>query len=452
MQSDIIEKLKRGELPLDFNWNKDVFKNIPLPSSIPSEPTSDQILKVQLLSEDLRDGLHGISEYPSVYNMLLYVGALYKLCIRRMTVGIYSGEKSKIDRSIRRLLGQMHDFYPDVTPVVLSLTTPESLKWVGKCKEANPKVEALIFMGTAPSRLLVEEWSQKEILEKMAWATNEAIIKYSVNVIGGTEHTPQTPPDFLEKIITAYAKNGAKNFCVADTIGISRPLGTYRIIKYTKSVLKKLNKEDVKVEWHGHRDMGNDLANAMAAVAAGCDIIHTVARGIGERAGNAQLEAILLNFNAILEEENKPNPWNMGELMQVLTMYNSITHIPTPYHGVLSRRAFTTSLGIHTAAMLKAETLAKAASKEGDKDLAKRLERMSRRIYTAVDPKLIGGKHVIHVGPWSGISTVKFAFISLGGNAKHLTNETINHVLFTARKLGRELTQEELSKLLFDNR
>lgn len=451
MQDKTIDNLKKGLIPVDFNWNTEPYNNIPVSKLIPAEPTIDQILKTQLVSEDLRDGLHGIPEYPSVQSMFDYVGVLDKLNIKRITVGIYPGEKNKINTSIKKLLGLMYQSYKHIIPVVLCLTTEQSLNWLGECKKINPNLESIVFMGTAPSRLLVEEWTEDLILEKLKWAVGIATRVHKVNVIGATEHTTQTPPDFLKKIIKTVVKEGAKKFCIADTIGLARPVGVYRIVKFTRTVLDEMGADNVQIEWHGHRDMGNDISNAMTAVAAGADLIHTVARGIGERAGNTQLEALLLNFNAILEDSNKQMPWNMKELSSVLKKYSEITGVNTTHHGPLSKRAHVTSLGIHTAAMLKANKLAKQAKRMGEKELAIKLEKMGRRIYTAVDPVVIGGKHEIHVGPWSGISTVKMAYLAMGYDPDMLTDETIDHVLIFAKKLGRELSEKELKKLFDHN-
>jgi len=449
---ELINKLKTGALPVDFNWNVELYHNSPIPQLIPPEPTPQQAQRVKIVSECLRDGLHGVEQYPSVKEMLKYVDVSSGLGIDTMTIGIYPGkENKKIDTAIKKLLKEMGNRYPKIAPIVLSLATEESLEWMAECKQINRKLQAIIFMGTAPSRLLVEEWSQDFVLEKLGWAVKEAVDKYGVDVIGATEHTTQTSPDFLRKIIEVQVKNGAKYFCIADTIGIARPRGTFRIVRFVKEVLRELGKEKVMVDWHGHRDMGNDVANTLVAIAAGADRVHVVARGIGERAGNTQMEAVLINLTAILGEAGLKNPWQMEKLLELLSIYSDLVEIKSPSHGPLAGRSHTTSLGIHTAAMLKAEKLALRAHQLGEKLLADKLKLMNRRIYTAVDPQSVGGKHCISVGPWSGKSTVRLAHLALGGKPRQLSDETIAHVLLTAKKFGRELGKKELQKLLFNN-
>src|SRR3989344_5694 len=97
MSKKIIEKLLNGDLPTDFNWNTDDHPSILRLAMAPMEPTAKQAGDITIVSEDLRDCLHGIPEYPSVESMTTYVSLLYKLGIRNFTVGIYPGEANRID-------------------------------------------------------------------------------------------------------------------------------------------------------------------------------------------------------------------------------------------------------------------------------------------------------------------------------------------------------------------
>lgn len=127
MSKEIIARLNNGDLPVDFNWNRSPHPETIMPRKICPEPTGQQAQKVQIITEDLRDGLHGISEYPSVEEMINYVGVLSDFGISNITVGIYAGEKNKIDTSIKQLLSQIRDYYPKITPIVASLTTEASI-------------------------------------------------------------------------------------------------------------------------------------------------------------------------------------------------------------------------------------------------------------------------------------------------------------------------------------
>lgn len=435
----------------DFNWNYQKNKQSHINVLLPSAPSINQILNVEIVSEDLRDGLHGVERYPSTDEMLAYINTLYEFGIRRMTVGVYPGESHIVDKTIKKLLLEMYIKFPKVTPIVLCLASEESLKWLLRCHECNSKLEALIFIGSAPIRRLVQKWDFGEIINKLSNAINQAVAN-KIRVIGSTEHTTQTPPHELEKIIKMQVENGVSSFCIADTIGVARPVGAYRITKFVKKIFNNLGRGDIPIEWHGHNDLGNDISNAMLAVSAGAKRIHTVARGIGERAGNTRLEAFVLNCHQILQEHNSSYPYKLNLLLKLLNQYELITNTSTPSHGPLAKRFNHTAIGIHADAIEKTHRLADRARKDGKTQIAKEFDRLARTIYSAVDAIMVGGKAIeAGVGPWSSHKNVHLVYREITGKASRLDIEIVEKTLHLARVLGRELNKEELKKIFFEN-
>lgn len=431
----------------DFSWNSEHYSGIPVPDCIPSEPTISDVQRMELVAEDLRDGLHGVERYPTAEQMIPYLHKLNHFGINRATVGIYPGESFVVDETIKSLLKEMRQELPNMTPIVLCMTTQDSLDWTKACKDINPNLEALIFMGTAPMRRLVQGWTLDKILERLGNSTAEAV-KAGIPVIGATEHTTQTPPHELKEIIKVQVLNGASSFCIADTIGIARPGGAHRITKFVKNTLMELGTPQLPIEWHGHRDLGNDVGNAMVALASGASRIHTVARGVGERAGNTQLEAIVLNIQQIYADHGMEPPWDMHSLLNLLHEYENINDIPVPTHGPLAQRFGTTSVGIHADAIHKIHILIEEAQNNDDPRAVEIFDKMARTIYSAVDPEMVGGEVDIRVGPWSGHKNVFMACRLLGGDPNSLTPETVEKVLHTARLYGRQLSTKELKDLL----
>lgn len=440
-KSSDFEAITAGVIPLDFSWNHDFHEDSPVLGMIPAEPSSDQLKRLIIDDEGLRDGLHGVRKYPSVDQMFQYVEMVRQVGIKVMTVGIFSGE-GIVDKTTKKLLKGMDVNYPEISPIVLSLATKESISWAADCAEINPRLQVIVFMGTSPSRMLAEGWTKEYVLENLAWAVDEAVNKHNLFVIGATEHTTQTPPDFLREIIKVEVGNGAKIFCIADTIGTSRPIGSYRITRFVKETLKDLGAENVLVDWHGHRDTDNQIANALTAIAAGANRVHVVPWGIGERAGNTNMEGLMLNISQILAENGFESPWDLSKISKLLEIYIEITGNQIPSYGCLSKNFEVTSLGIHTAAILKAERLACEAEENGDSNLAKKLRQMARTVYSAVDPYLMGREYTIEIGPYSGSSTVKLW--ALTQKISVPSDEKIRQVLHSAKVFRRCLTKQEI--------
>ncbi|MFF2845988.1 hypothetical protein ACFVT5_06625 [Streptomyces sp. NPDC058001] len=433
------------DVPVNFNWNRDESPLSPIPANIPGEPSAEQVVRTQILSECLRDGLQGIAGYPTVDAMMQYLHILHDFGVKNATVGIYPGNADRIDATIKRLLARMRDELPGIVPSVLSLCTEESLKWTGDCKDIHPALESVVFMGSAPSRRLVQGWDLDFILHRLETFIKKTV-EMGIPVIAGTEHTTQTSPEDLRAITRTQVESGAYVVAMADTIGVIRPLGTYRMVRFIREECAALGVPDIPVDWHGHRDTGNALGNAMAAIAAGANRIHVVSRGVGERSGNASLEEVVLNLAAIEAESGLPVSWDMSQLLKLITFYEEMVGVEPPEHGVLGKRYSHTSSGIHTDAILKAHHLADRAREAANLELEDKLREMSRTVYSAVDPAGIGGVPSVAVSPWSGQSSVKLACMLSGRDPGALSPETVEGLLARANELGRELTAEELEE------
>lgn len=434
--------LSADNLPVDFNWNSEPSELSPLPTSLPAEPTPQQAAEADILSECLRDGLQGVSRYPDVDAMLRYVELLHAFGVRSATVGIHTGSGA-LNATMKELLAGMRDQFPEIVPSVLSVCTDASLRWTAECREIHPALESVVFMGSAPSRRLVQGWDLDFVLGKLATYIKRTA-DLGIPVIAGTEHTTQTSPEDVRAITQVQVENGAYRVAVADTIGIARPVGTYRLCRLVREVLDELGTSDMKLDWHGHRDTGNALGNAMTAIAAGANRIHVVSRGVGERSGNTSLEEVVLNLAAIRLEGGLPVGWTISELLGLISCYQEMVDVVTPDHGVLGKRYSYTSSGIHTDAILKATALADCAREAQDFPLERRLRTMARTVYSAVDPASIGGTYSVGVSQWSGQSSVKLACLQSGRDLEKLTTERIDEILWHAKNLGRELQGEEL--------
>src|SRR5208337_507137 len=144
----------------------------------------------------------------------------------------------------------------------------------------------------------------------------------------------------------------------------------------------------IGIDWHGHRDRGLDLANTLAAVAAGASRVHGTALGIGERVGNTPMELLLVNLNLLGIRRD-----DLSSLQKYVESVSAATSIPVQANTpVVGRDAFRTATGVHAAAIIKAQ-------KKGDRWLA-------RFVFSRIPASLIGRHQEIEIGPMSGGSNV----------------------------------------------
>ena len=127
-------------------------------------------------------------------------------------------------------------------------------------------------------------WAMRELHRVVRYA-RQCFLWVSVGAQDGT----RTAPGFLEEFVSAAAGLGAHRIRIADTVGIWNPLQTAPAIHALRAFAGKAT-----LEFHGHNDLGMATANSIAALQAGAGSISATVTGVGERAGNAALEQVVM--------------------------------------------------------------------------------------------------------------------------------------------------------------
>lgn len=126
-------------------------------------------------------------------------------------------------------------------------------------------------------------WVLNSIRESVIFA-KENNLYVSVNA----EDASRSDPDFLVEFAQTAKDSGADRIRYCDTVGILDPLQVYKRIKNLK------DKVDIEIEMHTHNDFGMATANAIAGLEAGANHVNTTVNGLGERAGNASMEELVM--------------------------------------------------------------------------------------------------------------------------------------------------------------
>jgi isopropylmalate/homocitrate/citramalate synthase len=280
-------------------------------------------------------------------------------------------------------------------------------------------IETAIFLGCSPIRQLVEEWDVKRLLQLTIDAC-EFCTKHGLRIMYVTEDTTRTPPALVKQLYTAAIEHGAQRIVVCDTVGHSDPRGAWNLIRYVKREV--VGKHPVKIDWHGHRDRGLDVWNALTAYEAGADRIHGAGIGIGERAGNAPMELLLVNAKLMGYIRN-----DLRTLPRYCRKVSEYVKVPIPSnYPVVGKDAFETATGVHAAAVVK-------ALDRGDSFLA-------NRVYSGVPADEFGLEQVIRVGPMSGKSNARSWLKKHGLPAD---DGTVQRLFDAGKRSDHVLTDEE---------
>ena len=141
-----------------------------------------------------------------------------------------------------------------------------------------------ILMPVSEKRRPYDRNTKTSLLQEML----DFSLKHTSDVGVGFPHSTQADPEFLQEISQASAKNGARRIVIYDTNGSADPSQVYELIKRLTQAV------DVPLFFHAHNDLGLATANSLAAVHAGADGLDTTVNGLGDRAGNASFEQVVM--------------------------------------------------------------------------------------------------------------------------------------------------------------
>jgi isopropylmalate/homocitrate/citramalate synthase len=161
-----------------------------------------------------------------------------------------------------------------------------------------------------------------------------------------TEDTVRADLDFVAELYNAAIDAGAKRAIICDTVGVCTPSTAKWFVREFKKRVKP-----IQLSWHGHNDFGMAVANSLAAVEEGVEIPHGCINGIGERAGNASLEEMIMALEVLYGKETGIK---VEKIYEVSKRIEELTGIPlATQKPLVGTNAYSHESGIHTHGVLK---------------------------------------------------------------------------------------------------
>ena len=384
--------------------------------------------RVQLNDETLRDGLQcpSVTDPPlEAKKRLLHL--MVDLGIASADIGLPgAGPRARADTLALAKEIVAHGL--KLEPNCAARTVLADMRPVAEIsQEAGIAIEAATFIGSSPIRQYAEDWT----LDRMLKASEEAVtfaVREGLPVMFVTEDTTRAAPETLKALYGNAIRWGARRLCLADTVGHATPGGVKALVSFVREEIIAASGEDVKLDWHGHRDRGLGLANSLAAIMAGVDRVHGTALGIGERVGNAEMDLLLINLKLL-----GTHAGDLSRLAEYCRVVSEGCRVPIPpSYPVLGEDAFRTGTGVHAAAIIKARTKGHAW--------------LADRIYSGVPAGDFGLAQRIEISHVSGLSNVKFWLAEHGFDAE---DEALCQRIFAAAKrTSRVLRDEEIRALI----
>ncbi len=242
------------------------------------------------------------------------------------------------------------------------------------------------------------------------------------------EDATRSKRDFLFKAIETAIDAGANTINIPDTVGYTTPEEYFELILAIRNNVKNIDK--VVISTHCHNDLGLAVANSLAGMKAGARQIECTINGIGERAGNAALEEIVMAIKTRSDFYNVVTSIDSTMISRISKLVSTITGFTVqPNKAIVGANAFAHESGIHQDGMLK-----------------------NRQTYEIMTPQSVGIENTqLRLGKLSGRAAFKDRVKEIG---YELSDEAINEAFLRFKDLAdkkKEILDEDLIALIDDS-
>jgi 2-isopropylmalate synthase len=379
--------------------------------------------KVYIFDTTLRDGEQAPGFSMTVREKLEMAQQLAKLNVDIIEAGFAAASKG--DWEAINLIAQ------EVKgPVICSLARAleRDIEQAGEALKPAERKRIHTFIATSPIHMKYKlKMTPEEVLERAVKAIKFAR-NFTDDVEFSCEDATRSEREFLYKIIEEAIKAGATTINIPDTVGYAIPDEFYQLIKDIKENVPNIDKAIISV--HCHDDLGLATANSLLAVLAGARQVECTINGIGERAGNAALEEVVMALKVRKDHfKNLYTDINTKEIYKTSRLLSRITGTSVqPNKAIVGDNAFAHESGIHQHGVLT-----------------------KRETYEIMKPEDVGfPKSKIVLGKHSGRHALKVRLKELG---YEVDEDTLNKIFEKFKALAdkkKEIYDEDLEALVYE--
>ncbi len=315
-------------------------------------------------------------------------------------------------------------------PIIAGLAraTREDIKRVWDAVKYSKSPRIHVFLATSKIHMKYKLKKAKEEILRLAVEGVKYAKKFTDDVEFSPEDASRTEPKFLHQVIEAVINAGATTVNIPDTVGYATPVEFGKLIRGIREEVPNIGQVVISV--HCHNDLGLAVANSLTAILNGATQVECTINGIGERAGNASLEEIVMAMRTRKDTFNKVTGIKTKEIYKTSRLVSNLTGIPVqPNKAIVGANAFAHEAGIHQHGVL-----------------AKRItyEIMTPQSVGIAETRLVLGKH-------SGRHAFRKRLEELGYT--ELSNEDLNKAFVRFKNLAdkkKEVFDEDLEAIIED--
>ncbi len=239
-----------------------------------------------------------------------------------------------------------------VTVASLARTTKEDLDASAEALQGAPRSRMHVFLATSPIHMERKLGMEPaEVLERVSWS-----VAYAKDLVDEVEFSAEdatrSDPEFLAEVCRRAIAAGAATVNLPDTVGWMFPEELTAMLRRVVELCPEL--EGVELSVHCHNDLGLAVANSLAGIAAGATQVECTINGLGERAGNAALEEIVMAMRVRRDAMQTKDRIDARRLYTTSALVSQLTgYVVQRNKPVVGANAFAHEAGIHQDGVLK---------------------------------------------------------------------------------------------------
>ena len=219
--------------------------------------------------------------------------------------------------------------------------------------------------------------SREQVLEKAVWSIDYAK-KHDIQVEFSAEDATRSDREFLKLVFKAVTDAGADRLDIPDTVGFATP----QYIAQLVSDVKTETNNKIPISMHCHDDFGLAVANTISGIDAGASCAHVTINGLGERAGNASLEELVMALHCLYKKKHNIKTELLYETSKYIS--NIMGIVVQPNKAIIGENAFGHESGIHTHGIIS-----------------------NPLTYEPISPEIVGRKRWLQAGKHAGAHGIK---------------------------------------------
>jgi 2-isopropylmalate synthase len=311
-------------------------------------------------------------------------------------------------------------------PVIAALARchPKDIERAGWALAPAPRRRIHVFIATSDLHLERKLRMSREECLRTAMAAVKLARNHTDDVQFSAEDATRSDPQFLMRVIEAVIQSGATTINLPDTVGYSTP---DEMAEFFNRVINTVPSSDqVTFSTHCHDDLGLAVANTLSALGAGARQVECTINGIGERAGNASLEEVVMAIRVRADRLPFETGVNTPEIFASSQLLTSLTGEGVQANkAIVGRNAFAHEAGIHQDGMLK-----------------------DRRTYEIMRPEEVGVSATLVLGKHSGRHAVQRRCEQIGVTLERRTLDEVYRAVISHADREKVVSDSDLAAIV----